>query len=71
MEDLKEEISGANTLNEIWTVLNKHYDLDKPLGYITGKVVKNLLLKNFEKLVAGAGIKKRDYAETEQNNTTN
>lgn len=65
MEDLKKEIEEAQSLNEIWGVLDNHYDLDKPLGYITGKVVKSMLIKNFEKLIVGAGIKKRDHAETE------
>jgi len=64
MEELKKEVGEANTLNEIWAVLDRHYDLDTSLGYVTGKVVKNLLLKNFDTLVKGAGIKKKQNEDS-------
>ena len=65
MEDMKKEINEATTINEIFNIANKYYDLDIKLGYVTGKIVKVALTKNLEKLVAAANINKRDYAETE------
>jgi len=35
---LKEELKRANTLNEVLAMVNKYYDLDKPLG-VAGKAV--------------------------------
>jgi hypothetical protein len=35
---LKEELKSATTLNQVLTMVNKYYDLDKPLG-VAGKAV--------------------------------
>jgi hypothetical protein len=35
---LKEELKSAKTLNQVLSMVNKYYDLDKPLG-IAGKLV--------------------------------
>jgi hypothetical protein len=35
---LKEELKSATTLNQVLSMVNKYYDLDKPLG-IAGKAV--------------------------------
>jgi hypothetical protein len=35
---LKEELKSATTLNQVLDMVNKYYDLDKPLG-IAGKAV--------------------------------
>jgi hypothetical protein len=35
---LKEELKSAKTLNQVLSMVNKYYDLDKPLG-IAGKAV--------------------------------
>lgn len=47
LDHLKDELKQAKTLNELWDVLDKHYDLDAPLGAISKGMIINNLTKNF------------------------
>jgi len=47
LDHLKDQLKECDTLNELWNVLDAHYDLDKPLGAISKGVIINNLIKNF------------------------
>lgn len=47
LDHLKEEMKEAETLNEMWDVLDEHYDLDMPLkpiakGMVIGGLIKHI-----------------------------
>jgi len=62
MDEIKEELKSCNTLNEVFDVLDKHYDLDQRIGYIG----KTLLVNSVRKIILATGAKKREWQEKEQ-----
>lgn len=55
-EDLIEELLDCESLNEMLDLLDEEYDLDKPLGNLTKKMIINSL----PKLLTAAQIKPRN-----------
>lgn len=55
----KKDIESCNTLNEIFAVVNRHYDLDMPLGMIKGFMVKKNVIDNFDNIISKLGIPER------------
>lgn len=60
-ENLKEELNSCNSLNEMWTELNEHYDLDKRLGTITKKVVVINFIRNLDSLLKATRTPEREH----------
>jgi len=50
-----DELRECNTLNEMFDVLNQHYNLDEKLGVL----YKGIVLSSLPRLIKAAGIKKR------------
>jgi len=53
MRNFKEDLKEAKSLNDIFNIVNKHYDTTKPLGVI----VKNVIILNIDKLINTSGVK--------------
>jgi len=53
------ELNEAGTLNEMWAVLNKYYDLDKPLGIASGAIVKAKFRANVDTIINVLRINER------------
>ena len=49
--ELKEDLKGCETLNQMWATLDEYYNLDKPLGTITKGVVINNFIRNLGTLI--------------------
>lgn len=47
LDHLKNQLKEADTLNELWDVLDAHYNLDMELGTISKGMIINNLIKNF------------------------
>ena len=65
-EDLKRELKECDTLNEMWIVLDEHYNLDHELGSITKGVVITSFISNLGKLLKATRIPERDPEEMEE-----
>lgn len=62
-EEIEEELKLCNTLNEVFDVLDKYYDLDQRMGIIS----KSILIPNVNKIIRITGAKKRmSWQEKEQ-----
>lgn len=46
--EIKEIVKNCNSLNEIFREIDRHYDLDKKLGVVSGSVVKSYIQKVIE-----------------------
>jgi hypothetical protein len=55
----QQEINKANSLNEMFAIINKHYDLDKPFGMVAGKLAKGKIISNFDSVINFLNIPER------------
>lgn len=62
MNEIKDELKLCNTLNEVFDVLDEHYDLDQKMGIIS----RSILINNVHKIILMTGAKKRKWQEKEQ-----
>jgi hypothetical protein len=58
-KELQSELKKCNTLNEMWDVLDKFYNLDTPLGILTRPMAANQLAQRVETFAQLLSIKKR------------
>ncbi len=49
----KSDLQNANSLNDIFTIVSKHYDTSVKLGTIT----KQVIILNIDKLINASGAK--------------
>lgn len=49
----KNDLKSAESLNDIFTIVSKHYNTSAKLGTIT----KQVILINIDKLIAASGVK--------------
>ncbi len=59
LDHLKAQFKEAKTLNELWDILDEHYDLDTELGYIAKTQITNRLIKNFGLILTITGTPER------------
>ena len=60
MEDkIKQELKNCNTLNEMWAVLNKYWDLDTQLGPLGKPLAVTQLSSKIGRITTTLSIKKR------------
>ena len=62
MDELRDDLKLCNTLNEVFDVLDKYYDLDQKMGLIS----RSILLSNVRKIILMTGAKKRKCQEEQQ-----
>jgi len=55
MNNFKEELKAAKTLQEVFALVNKHYDTTKPLGFLT----KQTITSNIDLLLTMAKATKK------------
>lgn len=55
MTDFKEQLKAAKTLEEIFALVNQHYDTTKPLGFLT----KQTITSNIDLLLTMAKATKK------------
>jgi hypothetical protein len=58
-KELKAELKKCDTLNQMWNVLNKFYNLDTPLGILTKPMAASQLGQRVETFATILNIKKR------------
>lgn len=66
--ELREELLKCDSLNEMWDELDEWYDLDKPLGKITKKIVVKAFMKHMNMILKVTRIPERPYEEEEEEN---
>jgi len=59
VNELKDELKLCNTLNEVFDVLDEHYDLDQRMGPIS----KSILVNSVSNIIIMTGAKKRKWQE--------
>lgn len=57
--DIKKDLQECNTLNEMFAVLNKHYDLDTRLGSLQKPLAISQIGSRMEFIAKTLSIKKR------------
>ena len=60
--EVKEQLTLCKTLNEVFDVLDKYYDLDQKIGVIS----KSILINSVNKIILLTGAKRRKWQEEEQ-----
>lgn len=58
-KELRAELKQCNTLNEMWSALNKFYNLDTNLGAVSKNIVAAQLAQRVEVFANMLSIKKR------------
>lgn len=58
-EKISAELRGCKTLNQMWTVLNSYYDLDKEIGIVSKSIIVPKLTENIEYLAKLIGAKRK------------
>jgi len=53
MANIKEDLKKAESLNDIFNIINLKYDTTKKMGIIT----KTVIIQNIDKLISASGIK--------------
>lgn len=56
---IEAELKKCRTLNEMFTVLNKYYDLDTPISEMLKPITVKKLNENIDKIRVFLGIKER------------
>ena len=59
MDEIKDELKSCRTLNEVFDVLDEHYDLDQRIG----PIAKSILVNSVNKIIIMTGAKKRKWQE--------
>lgn len=62
MNEVEENLKSCNTLNEVFDVLDRYYDLDQQMGVIS----KSILLNSVNKIILLTGAKRRKWQELEK-----
>ena len=59
VNEIKDELKSCDTLNEIFDVLDKYYDLDQRIGLIGRSIIVN----GVNRIILITGAKKRKWQE--------
>jgi len=59
VKGLREDLKECSTLNEMWMVLDEHYDLDKELRPIAKGITINAFVTKINVLLKATGTPKR------------
>jgi len=59
MDEIKEALKKCRTVNDIFDVLDDHYDLDQQMGPIS----RSILIKNVPRIILLTGAKKKQWQE--------
>lgn len=60
--EVKDALKSCNTLNEVFDVLDKYYDLDQQMGLIS----KSILISKVNTIILLTGAKRRKCQEEQQ-----
>lgn len=61
MNEIKDELKSCHTLNEVFDVLEEHYDLDQRIG----PIAKSILVNSVSQIILMTGAKKKKWQEEE------
>jgi hypothetical protein len=53
------EVKKANSLNEMFAIINKYYNLDKQFGMVAGTLAKGKIISNFDNVINALQIPER------------